>query len=106
MFLYWTCIYVPENEKLTNKQTLECTLPAKRFPLKTVNEKKFFSNQLLTFVLTKTNQIAAWSCRNPKSFSLFEQPTEKVDPNFNNAFQLVDLCLANEKTFKKIKDKI
>ena len=33
-------------------------------------------------------------------------PQEKVDRNFYNAFQLVDLCLANETTFEKTKDKI
>ena len=33
-------------------------------------------------------------------------PREKVDPNFDNAFQLVDLWLANETTFEKSKDKI
>ena len=32
---------------------LECTLPAKRFPPKTVNEKKFLSTQSLIFILTK-----------------------------------------------------
>lgn len=31
---------------------------------------------------------------------------EKVHPNFGNVFQLVDLCSANEMTFKKTKDKI
>ena len=31
---------------------------------------------------------------------------EKVDRNFDNAFQLVDLWLANETTFAKTKDKI
>ena len=30
----------------------------------------------------------------------------KVDRNFDNAFQLFDLWLANEKTFEKVKDKI
>ena len=29
-----------------------------------------------------------------------------VDRNFDNAFQLFDLWLANEKTFEKVKDKI
>ena len=33
-------------------------------------------------------------------------PREKVDCNFDNAFQLVNLLLANETTFKKTKDKI
>ena len=33
-------------------------------------------------------------------------PREKVDRNFDNAFQLVDLWLANETTFEKMKDKI
>ena len=33
--------------------TLECTSPAKRFPPKTVNEKKFLSTKSLTFILTK-----------------------------------------------------
>ena len=33
-------------------------------------------------------------------------PREKVDRNFDNAFQLVDLQLANEMTFEKTKDKI
>ena len=33
-------------------------------------------------------------------------PREKVDQNFDNAFQLVDLWLANETTFEKTKDKI
>ena len=31
---------------------------------------------------------------------------EKVGRNFDNAFQLVDLWLANETTFEKTKDKI
>ena len=31
---------------------------------------------------------------------------EKVDRNFDNAFQLVDLWLASETTFEKTKDKI
>ena len=33
-------------------------------------------------------------------------PLGKVDRNFDNAFQLVDLWFANETTFKKTKDKI
>ena len=33
-------------------------------------------------------------------------PQEKVDRNFDNAFQLVGLWLANETTFEKTKDKI
>ena len=33
-------------------------------------------------------------------------PREKVDHNFHNAFQLVGLWLANETTFEKTKDKI
>ena len=33
-------------------------------------------------------------------------PREKVDRNFDNAFQLVGLWLANETTFEKTKDKI
>ena len=33
-------------------------------------------------------------------------PREKVDRNFDNAFQLADLWLANEMTFEKTKDKI
>ena len=40
----WTCLSIV---------TLECTSPAKRFPPKTVNEKKFLSTQLLTFTLTE-----------------------------------------------------
>ena len=33
-------------------------------------------------------------------------PQEKVDLNFDNVFQLVDLWLANETTFEKTKGKI
>ena len=33
-------------------------------------------------------------------------PREKLDRNFDNAFQLVDLWLANEPAFEKTKDKI
>ena len=33
-------------------------------------------------------------------------PREKVDRNFDNSFQLVDLWLANEMTFEKTKYKI
>ena len=33
-------------------------------------------------------------------------PREKVDRNFDNAFQLVDLWSANKITFEKTKDKI
>ena len=33
-------------------------------------------------------------------------PRKKVDLNFDNAFQLVDLRLANETTFEKTKDKV
>ena len=33
-------------------------------------------------------------------------PREKVDRNFDNTYQLVDLWSANEMTFEKIKDKI
>ena len=33
--------------------TLECTSASKRFPPKTVNEKKFRFNQSLTFILTE-----------------------------------------------------
>ena len=33
--------------------TLECTYPAKRFPPKTINEKKFPSAQSLTLILTE-----------------------------------------------------
>ena len=33
-------------------------------------------------------------------------PQEKVDRNFDNAFQLVNLWLANETAFEKTKDKI
>ena len=40
----WTCISVV---------TLECTSPAKRFPPKTVNEKKFLSTQSLIFILSQ-----------------------------------------------------
>ena len=35
-----------------------------------------------------------------------DNPWEKVDRNFDNAFQLVDLQLANETTFEKTKSKI
>ena len=40
----WTCLSIV---------TLECTSPAKRFPPKTVNEKKFHPTQSLTFILAK-----------------------------------------------------
>ena len=33
-------------------------------------------------------------------------PRDKVDRNFDNVFQLVDLCLANETKFEKTKHKI
>ena len=33
-------------------------------------------------------------------------PREKADRNFDNAFQLVDLWLANETTFEKTKDQV
>ena len=33
-------------------------------------------------------------------------PREKVERNFDNAFQLVDLWFANETTFDKAKNKI
>ena len=33
-------------------------------------------------------------------------PREEVDRNIDNAFQLVDLCLANEMLCEKTKDKI
>ena len=33
-------------------------------------------------------------------------PWEKVNRNFDNAFQLVDLLLANETIFEKMKDKV
>ena len=33
-------------------------------------------------------------------------PLEKVDSNFDNTFQLVDLWLANKTAFQKTKDKI
>ena len=42
--LAWTCLSIVK---------LECTSPAKRFPPKTVNEKKFLSTQSLTFILTE-----------------------------------------------------
>ena len=35
-----------------------------------------------------------------------KNPRAKVDCNFDNVFQLVDLWLANEMTFEKMKDKI
>ena len=35
-----------------------------------------------------------------------KNPREKVDRNFDNAFQLVGLWLANKTTFEKTKDKI
>ena len=35
-----------------------------------------------------------------------DNPQEKVDRNFDNPFQLVDLWLANDTTFEKTKDKI
>ena len=35
-----------------------------------------------------------------------DNPREKVDRNFDNAFQLVDLWPDNEMTFEKTKDKI
>ena len=35
-----------------------------------------------------------------------DNPREKVDRNFDNTFQLVDLYLANETTFEKTKSKI
>ena len=37
---------------------------------------------------------------------LLNHPREKVDRNFDNPFQLVDLWLANEMAFEKPKDKI
>ena len=44
----WTCLSIV---------TLECTSPAKRFPPKTVNEKKFPSTQSLTFILTEHGPV-------------------------------------------------
>ena len=41
----WTCL---------SSATLECTSPAKRFPLKTVNEKKFLSTQQIHKKLNST----------------------------------------------------
>ena len=43
-FHVWICLSIV---------TLECTSPAKRFPPKTINEKKFLSTQSLTFILTE-----------------------------------------------------
>ena len=42
-------------------------------------------------------QVHSWYLNNPR---------EKVDRNFDNAFQLVDLWSANEMTFEKTKYKI
>ena len=39
-------------------------------------------------------------------FCYVNNPREKLDCNFDNAFQLVDLWSANEMLFEKIKDKI
>ena len=39
-------------------------------------------------------------------FCYLNNPRKKVDCNFDNAFQLLDLWLANETTFEKKKDKI
>ena len=44
----WTCLSIV---------TYECKSPAKRFPPKTVNEKKFLSTQSLPFVLTKNQRL-------------------------------------------------
>ena len=39
-------------------------------------------------------------------FCYLNNPREKVDRNFDNTFQLVNLWLANETTFEKMEDKI
>ena len=39
-------------------------------------------------------------------FCYLNNPREKVDRNFDNAFRLVDLWSANEMTFEKTKGKI
>ena len=55
----WTCLSIVK---------LECISFAKRLPLKTVNENKFFSSESLTFILTKNQSDYSMVCKNPKSF--------------------------------------
>ena len=44
-YLSWKCL---------SNSTLECESPAKSFPPKTVNEKRFLSTQSLTFILSES----------------------------------------------------
>ena len=45
-------------------------------------------------------------CDSAVHFCSLNNPREKVDRNFDNAFQLVDLWLVNETAFENTKDKI
>ena len=49
--------------------TLECTSPAKGFPPKNFNEKKFLPTQSLIFILNENQSDDSMACKNPESFS-------------------------------------
>ena len=64
----WTCL---------SSTTHECTSPAKRFPLKTVNEKNYFLyTQSMTFILTE-NQWTLIKLKNTKNWSTKYQKINK-----------------------------
>ena len=59
--------------------------------------------------INTTLKIECMACFDPAvqvHSCYLNNPREKVDRNFDNAFQLVDLWSANEVTFEKTKDKI
>ena len=78
--------------------------------------EKLYAEALLDFLskaiaeeinTTLKNECIAWYNPPVQVHSCYlNNQWEKVHPNFGNVFQLVDLCSANEMTFKKTKDKI
>ena len=54
----------------------------------------------------KNECMACFDPALPVHFCYLNNPREKVNRNFDNAFQLVDLWLANETAFENTKDKI
>ena len=71
----WTCLSIV---------TLECTSPAKRFPPKTVNEKKFISNQSLIFILSSYPITDLYFNRKPMNIAKINKYNKKTEQHFYN----------------------
>ena len=82
--------------QMTGQITLDCTSPVKRFPSKTLSEKKFFSTQSLTVILTK----------NESDYHMAPEKTFLFSPSFNIAYQRVQTCYHSFRCFNMGKSKL